>query len=352
MGAAGREGEKKSRVSRLTSAILGLFAAPRINMREDYEKVRRAQRALSFARPDPERTFDRTVPSAEGHEVPVRVFLPKEATRSGVLLFFHGGGWTIGDVESYTSACRTMADLTGQVVVSVDYRLAPEHPYPAGLHDCLTVTEALLEGPSLADIDGPADVTLIGDSAGGNLAAAVSLALRERGRTLPGAQILLYPVTQWDHDPETSPFPSVREYGTGLRLTSIEVQDYIEMYQPDAAARTTPLISPLVADDLSGLPRTLVVTAELDLLRDEGEAFALALRAAGTPARIERIDGALHGFITLPRFARPLTAAYELVTSFLDGEMSESRVLEIPAVEPPSPPAAPGDAGAPERRTP
>lgn len=317
-------------IGRLARAVLGLFAAPRLNIREDYEKVRRLQRVLSWVPRDPERIQDHVVASPEGHDIPVRVFLPKERTRDGVLLFFHGGGWAIGDVDTYTAACRTMADLAGQVVVSVDYRLAPEHPYPAGLKDCLHVTETLLDDPSLARVGGPQDVTLIGDSAGGNLVAAVTLALRETGRTLPGAQILLYPVTQWDHDPDTSPFQSVRDYGTGLRLTAAEVRDYITMYQPDQQMWTQPLISPLAEDDLGGLPRTLVVTAGLDLLRDEGEAFGEELRAAGTPARVERIDGALHGFIMLPRFARPLVAAYEHITSFLDGDDNDSRALDSP----------------------
>lgn len=332
-------GTPTTRVNRLVRAVLGLFAAPRIDVREDYEKVRRAQRALAWTRVDPDHVFDRTVPSEDGHEIPVRVFLPREERRAGVLLFFHGGGWTIGDVATYTSACRTMADLTGRIVCSVDYRLAPEHPYPAGLEDCLRVAEVLLADPWLAEADSPADITLIGDSAGGNLAAAVSLSLRERGGAMPGAQILLYPVTQWNHDEETSPFPSVREFGTGLRLTSAEVQAYVELYQPDAAMRRHPLVSPLEAADLSHLPRTLVMTAELDLLRDEGEAFGHALRAAGTPSRIERVDGALHGFIMLPRFTRHVTGSYELIDSFLAGDMTDSRSLDAPILGPPPTPA-------------
>jgi acetyl esterase len=319
-------------VSRLTSAVLSMFAAPRINMREDYEMVRRAQRALSRPRRS-SRLRDKTVRAPDGHEIPIRIFLPKERTARDVLLFFHGGGWVIGDVDTYTSTCLNMADLTGRIVCAVDYRLAPEHPYPAGLNDCLRVTERLLDHPSLLGARTADEVTLIGDSAGGNLAAAVSLVLRDQGRNLPGAQILFYPVTQWDHDPETSPFPSVRDYGTGLRLTASEVRDYLAMYQPDPALRCAPLVSPLAAEDLSGLPRTLVVTAELDLLRDEGEAYGRALRKAGTPVRIERVDGALHGFIVLPRFSRALTQGYEHVTSFLDGDLPASRVREEPGAD-------------------
>lgn len=319
-------------VNRLASAVLSLFAAPRIDIRADYEKVRRAQRALSRTPRDPYRILDQAVLGDDGHEIPIRLFLPKSDARPGVLLFFHGGGWVTGNIDTYTSTCLAMADFTGQVVCAVDYRLAPEHPYPAGLEDCLRVTETLLDRPQRVGAERPGDVTLIGDSAGGNLAAAVSLKLRDRGATLPGAQILLYPVTQWDHDPTTSPYPSVGEYGTGLRLTSREVSDYLAMYQPDPSQRDVPLVSPLAADDLSGQPRTLVVTAELDLLRDEGEAYGRALRSAGSPARIERIDGALHGFIALPKFARALSKAYEHITSFLAGDMTDSRPLEPPSL--------------------
>lgn len=326
--------DRPAPVSRLTRAVLSLFAAPRINMREDYEMVRRAQRALSRPYRSSPRLRDKTVRAPDGHEIPVRIFLPKEPTADDVLLFFHGGGWVVGDIDSYTSICLNMADLTGRVVCAVDYRLAPENPFPAGLNDCLRVTERLLDRPSLLGAHGAQEVTLIGDSAGGNLAAAVSLVLRDQGRRLPGAQVLLYPVTQWDHDPDTSPYPSVAEYGTGLRLTAREVRDYLAMYQPDPELRAAPLVSPLAAGDLSGQPRTLIVTAELDLLRDEGEAYGRALRAAGTAVRIERVDGALHGFIALPRFSRTLAQGYGHITSFLDGEMTASRELDEPMDQP------------------
>lgn len=314
-------------VSAFARGVLSLFAAPRLDIREDYPKVRRIQRLLARRPRHPYRILDQTVTGTDGRPIPVRVFLPKARTRPGALVFFHGGGWVIGDLDSYTAACTTMADLTGQTVCSVDYRLAPENPFPAGLQDCVRVTQYLLERPDLVAARTPDEVTLIGDSAGGNLAAAVSLLLHDRGATMPGRQILLYPVTQWDHDPETSVFPSVREHGIGLRLTSQEVKDYLEMYQPDPELRREPYLSPLAADDLTGQPDTLVVTAELDLLRDEGEAYGHALRAVGNQVRIERVDEALHGFITLPRFARPVQNAYRLITAFLDGDLVDSRPL-------------------------
>lgn len=312
----------------LLRAVMRLFAAPRVDMREDYEKVRRLQRQLA-ARPLPRyKALDREILAEDGdHAIPVRVFFPRDKSREELLLFFHGGGWVTGDIESYTPACATMADLTGCVVASVDYRLAPEHPFPAGLEDCLRVTRLLIEEPERAGLCDVDDIVLMGDSAGGNLAAVVSQELRRTGHRGVSRQILLYPVTQEDHDPATSRFESVRRHGEDYRLTSTEVQDYMELYVPDAAARTDPRVAPLLAADLSGQPETLMITAELDLLCDEGEAYARALAAAGNRVRLHRVDGALHGFITLPRFARPLREAYEHITAFLDG-------AEAPGAEP------------------
>ncbi|WP_152352706.1 alpha/beta hydrolase [Brachybacterium subflavum] len=303
----------------LLRAVLRLFAAPRIDMRQDYAKVRRLQRQLA-ARPIPRfRSLDRQIMSADGeHQIPVRVFSPRERRREDVLLFFHGGGWVTGDIESYTPACATMADLTGCVVASVDYRLAPEHPFPAGLEDCARVARLLLEDPQRAGVSDPRRIVLVGDSAGGNLAAVLSLMLRDEGGPAPVRQILLYPVTHWDHDPETSPFASVSRHGSDYRLTDTEVQDYMELYVPDRERRKDPLVAPLMAKDLRDQPESLVITAELDLLCDEGEAYGAALAEAGNDVEVHRVDGALHGFITLPRFARPLREAYQLIDAFLE----------------------------------
>lgn len=303
----------------LLRAGLRLFAAPRVNMREDYERVRRLQRGLAV-RPLPRYEEQRwRIPTSDGlRDVPIRTFTPKEKRREDVLLFFHGGGWVTGDIESYTPACTTMADLTGCRVVSVDYRLAPEYPFPAGLEDCYGTARLLLEDPRLVGLLDPDRIVLVGDSAGGNLAAAVSLVLRENGRRGAARQILLYPVTHWDHDPQSSPFASVRKHGEDYRLTVEEVRDYLDMYVPDPPTRRHRLVAPLMAEDLSDQPATLLISAELDLLCDEGEAYGRALERAGNRVWIHRVPGALHGFITLPRFARSQRDAYEVITAFLD----------------------------------
>lgn len=306
-------------VNRLSRAVLRLFAAPRLNIREDYEKVRRMQRRLSALLMPPYRTSRwHPLPADEHLDAPVRVFQPKEKRRDDVLVFFHGGGWVTGDIETYTPACARMADLTGCAVASVDYRLAPEHPFPAGLEDCYDVAQLLLDEPHRVGAAHAGQIILVGDSAGGNFAAVISLLLRERGHRPPNRQILIYPVTHWDHDPETSPFASVRSHGGDYRLTNTEVEDYFHLYVPDREQRRGALVAPLMAADLSEQPTTLVITAELDLLRDEGEAYGRALADAGSAVQIHRVPGALHGFISLPRFSRSVQEAYEVINAFLD----------------------------------
>ncbi|WP_026936098.1 alpha/beta hydrolase [Gulosibacter molinativorax] len=307
----------------LTRAMLGMFAAPRVNMREDYGKVRRVQRRLvSLWRPLRRVPFRQTAAQVGNRMIPVRIFQPTDRRRNDILVFFHGGGWVTGDIATYTPACAAMADLTGCTVASVNYRLAPEHPFPAGLEDCVNVAQQLLDDPRRAGIDNAGDIVLVGDSAGANLAAAVSLVLRERGHRGPDRQILLYPVTHWDHNPSTSPFDSVREHGEGLRLTNAEIDAYFDLYVPDAERRRNPHVSPLLASDLSGQPKTLVITAEQDLLRDEGEAYGQALADAGNEVTIYRVPEALHGFIQLPKISRQMRDAYEVINEFLDAELA------------------------------
>lgn len=313
--------EKRSLFDRMFRAVLGLFAAPRVDMREDYEKVRRFQRQIAAPRVATNRAVDHEVPSDDGtYQIPVRVFHPKVQTRDDVLVFFHGGGWVIGDIESYTPTCINMADLTGAVVIAVDYRLAPEYPFPAGLEDCYQIIRRLLDDPTPAGIENVDNIVLIGDSAGANLAAVISLLLKLDGPRGITRQILLYPVTYWDHNPETSPFDSVCEHGEDWRLTNAEVQAYFDLYVPDSEERKHWKVAPLMADDLTEQPRTLIITAELDLLRDEGEAYGHALQEADNSVHIHRVDGALHGFIALPRISRAVREAYEVINAFLDDE--------------------------------
>lgn len=251
----------------------------------------------------------------EDHEIPVRIFKPKKAEGFKVLLFFHGGGWVTGNIDSYTNVCANMANQTGYVVVSVDYRLAPEHPFPSGLLDCYYVAEKLYKNLQFFSRK-PEEIVLIGDSAGANLAAVVSLMARDKGEFLPGKQILLYPATNNYHD-SRSQFPSILENGTDYIMTSKRIQDYMDLYISKEEDKFNPYVAPLLEKDLSNQPKTLIITAEYDPLRDEGEAYGMRLKEWGNDVTVNRIKDALHGFLTLPKQAAYITACYEIINGFL-----------------------------------
>ena len=206
--------------------------------------------------------------------VPVRRYTPLEPA-GGTISYFHGGGWVVGSLDSFDTASRALANASGATVVSVDYRLAPEHPFPAGLEDCVAVTRTL-EGP----------LAVAGDSAGGNLAIGVARRLRDALT----AMALIYPVT--DTGLNT---PSMRDFKERYGLTAQGMQRYVNLYL-DGADGFQPDASPLRADDLAGLPPTYVLTSEFDILRDEGEAFATKLREAGVDVTHRRFEGTIHGF--------------------------------------------------------
>ncbi|NLK74514.1 MAG: alpha/beta hydrolase [Clostridiales bacterium] len=252
-----------------------------------------------------------------GHEIPVRIFLPSDKDNlDKLLIFFHGGGWVTGNIDSYTNVCANMAKQTGHIVVSVDYRLAPEHPFPAAPEDCYTATREIFMNCSLFNVK-KEDITLIGDSAGGNLAAVVSLMARDRGEFLHSRQILIYP-SAWNDHSETSPFKSVHENGKDFLLTSKRLCDYMDLYKSSDEDLKNPYLAPLLADDLSNQPRTLIITAEYDPLRDEGEAYGRKLAEWGNSVEVYRMKDALHGFIALPKRFVHVKRSYIIVNQFLN----------------------------------
>jgi acetyl esterase len=251
-------------------------------------------------------------------EIPVRIFKPRESKGFKVLLFFHGGGWVTGNIDSYSNICANMANQTGYTVISVDYRLAPEHPFPAGLQDCYHVARTIFRDNTLFESI-PEEIALIGDSAGGNLAAVVSLMARDLGEFMPKKQILIYPATYYDHS-ENSPFPSIRENGTGYIMTSQRISDYMDLYV-SKEERMNPYVAPLLAKDLSNQPKTLIITAEYDPLRDEGESYGMLLKKYGNTVKIKRIKDALHGFLSLPRYSEYVIKCYKIINHFLNEEI-------------------------------
>jgi acetyl esterase len=268
------------------------------------EQVRQSYAALSamMACEDVASTSDRTVQTPEG-DVPVRVYVPLGEARGPrpVLVYLHGGGWTIGSIETHDNTCRSLANGAGVVVVSVDYRLAPEHPFPAALDDCLAAVRWVADNAGELGVD-PERVAVGGDSAGGNLAALVALALRDTGPAIR-FQLLIYPATDM-----TMSHPSIDENAEGYFLTKVAMTWFGDNYLCGGAGGTPvvdptdPRVSPLHAphETLRGLPPALIVTAAYDPLRDEGEAYAEALRSAGVEAVATRYDGVIHGFFSMP----------------------------------------------------
>lgn len=234
-------------------------------------------------------TEDRALPGPAG-EIPVRVYTPAGGGPKPVIMYFHGGGWVIGDIDVCDNPVRRIANRTGAVVISVDYRLAPEHVYPAAFDDCFAATAWVAE--HAAEFGGdPARIATAGDSAGGNLAAAVAIAARDRQAPRLVAQLLIYPVTDFNFTTD-----SYTQNGDGYLLTKGSMQWFWAHYLGAQDLGKDAYACPARADNLADLPPAFVATAEFDPLRDDGESYAEDLRTAGVPVTAKRYDGMLHGF--------------------------------------------------------
>ena len=249
---------------------------------------------IAFDQPEEvTRVDDRLLPG-DGHDIPVRVYTPSDAVGGSapLLIWIHGGGWVIGDLDTADATARALANRSGAVTVSVDYRLAPEHPAPAPLEDCLAALTWCVENAELLGVDA-SRVAVGGDSAGGNLAACLCQRVRDDFGPDIDFQLLVYPVTDC-----TMSSASIEQNAEGYFLTKAGMEWFVGHYVAQGDPKD-PAVSPLHADNLAGLPPALVITAEFDPLRDEGEAYAAKLREAGVPVEQARYDGQIHGFFGL-----------------------------------------------------
>ena len=247
-----------------------------------------------------------------------RLYVPKTACDPRPLVvYYHGGGWVVGDLDTHDGVCRFLAHETGAGVLAVDYRLAPEYKFPAAVEDALAAFHwAVAAARRLGFV--PTRVAVAGDSAGGNLAAVVSLLATREGGRRPAAQMLIYPVTDL-----ANRHASYRLFPEGFFLTAAEMEWYIAHYLPNRAAARDPRASPLLAPDLSGLPSALVLTAGFDPLRDEGEAYAARLEAAGVRVWCRRYPGLVHGFCNTTSVLRSGRAAMVEAARELAGELGQ-----------------------------
>lgn len=232
---------------------------------------------------------DRVIPGPGGN-LAVRIYRPAAKGPLGVLVYFHGGGWVLNSVDTHDHICRALANAAGCIVVSVDYRLAPEHKFPAAIEDAFAAT--CWAAANATNFGGdPKRLAVGGDSSGGNLAAVTALLCRDRQGPKLCHQLLIYPVT--DHNFETE---SYQQNAKGYVLTKRSMQWFWQHYLPNEASGANPYASPLRAD-LHSLPPALVITAEYDPLRDDGEAYAARLKEAGVPVECTQYAGMIHGFL-------------------------------------------------------
>ncbi|HEX3240912.1 MAG TPA: alpha/beta hydrolase [Solirubrobacterales bacterium] len=251
------------------------------------------------------RVEDLAIPTAAG-PMGARFYLPPNlpgGTPPPLLVYYHGGGWVIGNLDTHDGVCRFFAAAAGLAVLSIDYRLAPEHPFPAAIEDAWDALSWAAVNAHALGVD-PSRIAVAGDSAGGNLAGGVSIRAREEGAPMPAMQLLLYPVTDSADDPRSRTL-----FADGFLLTKGDMDHFEGFYLPNRADANDPRVSIFKAPDLSGLPRAYVATAGFDPLRDEGEAYGIRMREAGVTVALRRYPGLIHGFANQTAVSRSSRAA-------------------------------------------
>lgn len=273
----------------------------------EYRAVQEGMTAAMPPGPDVHCVKDDAIP-VQGGSIPVRLYRP--ASPSSLIVYYHGGGWTIGTLDAYDAPLRKLANTANAAIVSVDYRLAPEHPFPAAVEDAFAALH--WAGANIEELAGAKlPLTVAGDSAGGNLAAIVSQLARDNGGPSIDAQVLIYPSTEGDIDADymdrfEAPF-----------LTKDEIAWFFDQYVPDKGMRRHPLFAPAYAADLSGLPPAFVLTAEYDLLCEDGENYAEMLKQAGVHVLSKRYDGTIHGFFSIDGGLKHSVQATDDIANFI-----------------------------------
>ncbi|RIW28925.1 alpha/beta hydrolase [Bacillus salacetis] len=281
------------------------------------EDIRSRARVSFGAAEHVHKVEDRTLQGPES-QLPIRIYTPEGDGPFPLVVFFHGGGFVYGDLESHDALCRGIVNASQQIVVAIEYRLAPENPFPAAVHDCHAAAKWVYENADELNGD-PSRLSVAGDSAGANLATVVSMLAKEKGGLSINKQVLIYPVTD-SFNPEK--YESYRENGRGYFLTLENIGLFSKLYVQNEEFALHPHAAPMNAEDLSGLPSALVITAEYDPLRDEGEAYAGRMREAGVPVTLRREEGQIHGFFnffSLMDSKEDIQEIYDSIGSFLNG---------------------------------
>jgi acetyl esterase len=256
-----------------------------------------ARQAFVMPHGEPEavgRVEDRTIPGP-ATDIPVRVYYPKELKpENPALVFYHGGGWVVGNIDTHDDICRALTNYANCVTISVDYRLAPEHKFPAAVEDSYAAVQYVYDHAEDFQVD-RTRIAVGGDSAGGNLAAVVTNLAKEKNSPAISFQLLIYPSTNAGGEPTVS----MVENAQGYFLEKGTMEWFRDCYLNSEEDKQNPMVSPMLYEDFQGLPPALVITAEYDPLRDEGEAYAKKLAEAGVPVETIRFDGTIHGFVSM-----------------------------------------------------
>jgi acetyl esterase len=269
------------------------------------------KRVAEYPSPNMEKVDDLEIPVRDGTQIPVRIYRPTNADNLRTIVFYHGGGFVLRNIDSHDDLCRRIAKKTSALVISVGYRLAPEFKFPTPVYDCY---DALLwANQNAANYGGnPNNLVVMGDSAGGNLAAVTSILSRDENGPKIAKQVLIYPAAdaQLNH-------PSIERFKDGYLLTKDMMHWFVDHYAKTPEDKLNPLMSPLLTEDLSDLPPAFVSTSDHDPLKDEGEAYYRKLSAAGNEAIFKEYKNTIHGFANIPRISKQSNVLVDDIAAFL-----------------------------------
>lgn len=307
-------------MNKLVTEVIRNVSNKEISIKKNYKLLRILQK-VSNTNILNRNEYEDVVLSLENRDIKCRLFEPNNLKeKAKLIIFIHGGGWVSGSVDTYTKTCIELADKTNRMVVSIDYRLAPEYPYPAGFDDCYDVVKYIFKNCDRIDLN-KKDICLMGDSAGGNLCAAISLKAKHTKEFKVYEQILLYPALQSDYSINTK-YQSVIDNGNDYLLTRKNLEEYMNLYVEDINDLDSPYVSPLKSKLLFFQPKTMIITADKDPLRDEGKHYAKRLKMFFNKVTYYNVEDAIHGFFTNPLGKKYKEEIYNKIIKFI-GDINE-----------------------------
>ncbi len=300
-------------MGKIVSKVIKTVSNREISIKKNYKLFRVLQKIIN-SRMVNKNKYEDVVFCLGDRDIKARVF-NYDDNHHKAIIFIHGGGWVIGSLSSYTNTCIELSKKTKRMVIAIDYRLAPEYPYPNGFNDCYDVIKLIMDNLNALGLK-EEDICLMGDSAGGNLVAAISLKSRHTKDFRIDKQILLYPALQSDYSDNTK-YKSVIENGKDYILTQKQLQEYMALYVSTPKELDSPYVSPLKARTLFFQPDTLLITSDLDPLRDEGKYYAKRLRRYFNYVEYYNFEEAMHGFLSQPIQKKHTMKAYNKIIEFL-----------------------------------